>query len=80
MAKTIRDYKNINKPVKDLNWSNLPKFPKRLIKTWSMEAKAANEIIEAGYSPNNRTITRSKGGLRNTYFNSSYKELKRNKK
>jgi hypothetical protein len=75
MAKTIRNYKVINKSLIDLNWSNIPKFPKQLIKTWSMEAKAANEIKEAGYNSNNRVLTRAKGRLRNTYFNNSYKEL-----
>lgn len=75
MARTIRDYKPIEKSIKYINQYNVPKFPKRLVKTWSMESKAVDAIRDAGYIPSNRLLSRNSSKYRNTFTNSSFKEL-----
>lgn len=80
MAKTTRDYKPISKSIKYINQYNVPKFPKGLVKTWSMESKARDAIKEAGYNPSNRLLSRNSSKYRNTFTNSSFKELVKNQR
>lgn len=84
MARTNRNYHTLlnNLNARDLKGksSSLPKFPKSLIKTKSIELKALEEIVKEGFKVNNRVLLRSKGidkKGRKKFFNSSWEEVPR---
>lgn len=76
MARTTRDYESVKPEL--YKYSFVPKFPRNLSKTNSMEIYAVQELVNEGYKPTNRMSIRAKGLSkkgRKKFLNSSWREL-----